>query len=72
MAASYLDHDQLNSLSQLAKTALSLLLALLSPLCAMRPANPPSSTSAKAMSASVLLLPSAYLVFVTLFLLAQR
>jgi hypothetical protein len=71
MVVSYLDHVLPSSLSLLAKTVLSLLLALLSPLCAMPQVNQLSSTSARAMSASVLLLQSVYQVFATLCLLVQ-
>jgi uncharacterized integral membrane protein len=61
-----------NLLSQLVRTVLSLLLALLLLLYAMRQVNQPSSTSAKAMSASASLLPSASQVFATQSLLVQR
>jgi hypothetical protein len=54
------------------KTVSSLLLALLSPLCEMPQVNQRSSTSAKAMSAFVSLLPSGSQVFVTLCLLVQH
>jgi hypothetical protein len=53
MAASYLARVLPNSLSQPVKIVLSLLLAPLSPLCVMPRVNQPSSTSAKAMFASV-------------------
>jgi hypothetical protein len=72
MAASYSVHDLQSSLSQLAKTASSQQLAPLLPLCAMPPVNQLSSTSAKAMSAFVLLLLSASQAFATLSLLVQR